>query len=122
LKCIVPRERIEVRGGEVNKGVTRKNEILEYLNRRMGRLEGAKGCINLQIFQHNQTKKLYGIEINPRFGGGFPLSYEAGGNYPKWIIQEYMLNQDISKFDDWEENLLMLRYDDEILVHDFKDK
>lgn len=120
LKCIVPRERIEVRGGEVNKGITRKNDILEYLRKRIGRLEGARGCITLQLFQHNHTKKLYGIEINPRFGGGFPLSYKAGANYPKWIIQEYLLNTDIPEFDDWEENLLMLRYDDEVLVHDFK--
>lgn len=121
LKCIVPRERIEVRGGEVNKGITRKNEILEYLKNRIGRLEGARGCLTLQLFQHNQSKKLYGIEINPRFGGGFPLSYEAGANYPKWMIQEYLLDQEISEFDDWEENLLMLRYDNEVLVHDFKD-
>lgn len=121
LKCVVPRERIEVRGGEVNKGITRKNKILGFLKKRIKRLEGARGCVTLQLFQNKKNKKLYGIEINPRFGGGFPLSYEAGANYPKRIIEEYLLDQEIPEFDDWDENLLMLRYDDEVLVHDFKD-
>lgn len=120
LKCIVPRERIEVRGGEVNKGITRKNEILDYLKNRMDRLEGARGCVTLQLFQHKQSKKFYGIEINPRFGGGYPLSYKARANFPRWIINEYLFDKEIPEFDGWEENLLMLRYDDEVLVHDFK--
>ncbi len=60
------------------------------------------------------------MEINPRFGGGFPLSYLAGANFPKWLIIEYMLKQKVEYFDNWEENLLMLRYDDEILVRDYE--
>lgn len=28
-----------------------------------------------------------GLELNPRFGGGFPFSYEAGVNFPKALIQ-----------------------------------
>ena len=31
LKCVVPRQRIFVRAGEVNKGVTRKNKIVSEL-------------------------------------------------------------------------------------------
>ena len=27
------------------------------------------------------------LELNPRFGGGFPFSYEAGVNYPLAIIK-----------------------------------
>ena len=27
------------------------------------------------------------LELNPRFGGGFPFSYEAGVNMPKAIIE-----------------------------------
>lgn len=62
-----------------------------------------------------------GIEVNPRFGGGYPLSYLAGANFPKWIMEEYLLNKEITdNFNSWESNLLMLRYDNEILVHDFK--
>jgi carbamoyl-phosphate synthase large subunit len=118
LKCIVPRERIEVRGGEVRKGITRKNEVFKTLKEKLSYLEGARGCLTTQVFQHKSTKRIIGIEINPRFGGGYPLTYLSGANYTRWIIEEYLLNKEIRYFDAWEDNLLMLRYDDEILVHD----
>ena len=120
LKCIIPRKRLEVRGGEVSKGLTQKNKIKEFIEEHMALLKGARGCVTMQLFMHNETEELKGIEINPRFGGGFPLTYLAGGNYPKWIIEEYLLNHDIDYFDDWEDNLLMLRYDEEIVIRDYE--
>jgi len=121
LKCAIPRKRIETRGGEVSKGLTQKNEVKAFIDEKFSFLKGARGCITLQVFMHTKTKEIIGIEINPRFGGGFPLSYLANGNYPKWLIQEYILNQTIEHFDGWKDNLLMLRYDDEILIHDFEE-
>ncbi|TGV01584.1 ATP-grasp domain-containing protein [Flavivirga rizhaonensis] len=121
LKCVIPRKRIEIRAGEVSKGITKKNEVKTFLERNFSSLNGARGCITVQVFMHKVNKEIKGIEINPRFGGGFPLSYLAGGNYPKWIIWEYILNKNLDYYDDWKADLLMLRYDDEILVNDYKD-
>ncbi|NEU08802.1 ATP-grasp domain-containing protein [Flavihumibacter sp. R14] len=118
LKCLVPRKRIEVRGGEINKGITVKGYVFEFLKERLKYVEGACGCVTMQLFYNAQSNEIKALEINPRFGGGYPLSYLAGANYPRNIISEYLLNQDVPSFDDWEDNLLMLRYDDEILVHD----
>jgi carbamoyl-phosphate synthase large subunit len=121
LKCLVPRQRIQVRSGEISKGITIKGPFVEEIWNKMKHVEGLKGAITMQVFVNNETLKLYGIEINPRFGGGYPLSYFAGSNYPKWIIQEYLLDmKSIPIYNDWEENLMMLRYDDEVLVHNFK--
>lgn len=121
LKCIVPRRRISVRAGEVNKGVTRKNELVDFIKNRLGKIDGAIGCLTMQFFFNPETKRVIGIEINPRFGGGYPLSYLAGANFPKFIIDEYILNEEIQPFDDWEDNLLMLRYDNEVLVHNYEE-
>ena len=121
LKAVVPRKRIDVRDGEVNKGITDKNALVSFLSARLNEIPGAIGCLTAQFFKHKENQTIYAIEINARFGGGFPLSYLAGANYPKWIIQEYMLNQTLEYFNDWEDHLLMLRYDDEILVHDYKE-
>ncbi len=121
LKCVVPRKRITVRDGEVNKAVTANNELVSYIRKNLGRIEGAIGCLTAQFFKHKSEAKIYGIEINSRFGGGYPLSYLAGANFPKWIIAEYLLGEEIDdKFDCWEDKLLMIRYDDEILVHEYK--
>lgn len=118
LKCVIPRKRIQVRAGEVTKAITKKNELVEFFKTELLTIKGIRGCINIQCFLHKINKEIIIIEMNPRFGGGYPLSYFAGGNYPKWLIQEYLLNEEISYFDDWEDQLLMLRYDDEILVHE----
>ncbi len=121
LKCIVPRKRLEVRDGEVYKALTVANSLVPYIKERLGYIEGAVGCLTSQFFKHKTEDKIYGIEINPRFGGGFPLSYLSGANYPKWIIQEFFLGEKIDeRFDCWEKDLLMIRYDDEILVHGYK--
>ena len=119
--CVVPRKRIFVRAGEVSKGVTHKNEIVQYIKERLSHLSGAIGCLTMQFFFNQTTKRMIGIEINPRFGGGFPLSYLAGANYPGWLIKEYILGESVEYFDGWEENLLMLRYDGEVLVRNYKE-
>lgn len=116
LKCIIPRKRIEVRGGEISKGKTVKNGIIKFVKERITVLEGACGCLTFQFFYNPSSGKILGIEINPRFGGGFPLSYKAGGNYPKWIIEEYLMGKEISFFENWAENLIMLRYDHEVFL------
>lgn len=120
LKCLVPRKRIAVRSGEISKGLTCKNQIVDFLKNRLSKIEGAIGCLTIQVFYNAINDRVVGIEINPRFGGGFPLSYLSGANYPLWLIKEYMLGEQIDFFDQWEDNLLMLRYDDEVLVHNYE--
>ena len=115
LSCIVPRQRLEVRGGEVSKALTDKS-IIPLIKSEMEKVKGAFGCLTLQVFKHQSDNKVLGIEINPRFGGGFPLSNLAGAQYPKWLIQEVFLNEDIKYFDSWKNKLMMLRYDAEVLV------
>ena len=116
LKCIVPRERIEIRGGEINKGLTSKNCIVGFLKERFGYIKGCVGCICMQLFYHPKTHDVIGIEINPRFGGGYPLSYAAGANYPAYLIQEYFLHEGLDYTEDWKNNMLMLRYDDAVFI------
>ena len=116
VKCIVPRDRIEIRAGEINKGRAVKNEILTFLKEKMGRVEGCVGCICVQLFFNPETKDMVGIEINPRFGGGYPLSYMAGGNFPELLIREYFMDEPVDYAEQWQDGMLMLRYDDAIFV------
>ena len=116
LKCLVPRCRIEVRGGEISKGRTEKKFFYDILKKKLNYIKGAIGCLTFQFFIAKDSHEIIGIEINPRFGGGFPLSYAAGANYPQFIIKEYFLNENIPFFDEWIENRVMLRYDSEIIL------
>lgn len=121
VKSIVPRERIEIRAGEINKGITRKNYLVEYLKQRINYISGVVGCICVQLFYREYDNDVIGIEINPRFGGGYPLSYCAGANYPKMIMLEYLMGESIEYIDDWRDKTIMLRYDDEVIVYDDKE-
>jgi carbamoyl-phosphate synthase large subunit len=56
------------------------------------------------------------IEINPRFGGGFPLAIEAGADFPKWIIQLLRGSKVNIDIDQWDDGIVMLRYDDAVFV------
>ncbi len=118
VKGIVPRERIEIRAGEINKGITRKNYILEFLKERMDTLPGVRGCICLQLFYRDKDNDIKGIEINPRFGGGFPLSYYAKANFADYVIGEYLLGETVDYSDEWLDKTLMLRYDNDVIVYD----
>lgn len=120
LRCFVPRQRLETRAGEVSKGVTRRHSVYRYLFDKISNLHGARGCITLQLFHDANTNQFAALEINPRFGGGFPLSYSAGANYPGWLIDEYLFGLDIAFKEDWEADLMMLRYDSKVLLHEFK--
>ena len=122
VKGIVPRERIEIRAGETSKGITRKNYILNFLKERMAGLEGVRGCICLQLFFRESDHDIKGIEINPRFGGGYPLSYYAKANYADYIIREYLKGETIDYSENWLDNTLMLRYDENIIVYDANDE
>ena len=57
VKSIIPRERLEIRAGEINKGYTRKNFLVDYLKERMEYLPGVVGCICIQLFYKKENSK-----------------------------------------------------------------
>ena len=116
LNCIVPRQRIETRNGKVSSGRTARIPALPMLRERFGKVAGARGCITMQILVHRQSQVVYGIDINARFGGGYPLSYEAGANFPAWLIQEHFFGVRNEFFEGWQNDLTVPRYDEHIIV------
>lgn len=113
--CAVPHQRMETRGGEVSKGITRKHDRLMQLSVAITeRLPGAHGAMNIQCFVDSDNN-IKVIELNARFGGGFPLANQAGAKFPRWLL-ESLLGLPSSATGEWQENLLMLRYDSAIFI------
>jgi carbamoyl-phosphate synthase large subunit len=113
--CTVPHWRIEVRAGELSKGITVKHPRLMSLGRRIAEsLPGAYGPMNIQCFMDG-SGDLKVIEINPRFGGGYPLAHKAGAPFAAWIIEE-LEGRKLSYSADWQDGLAMLRYDEAVYI------
>jgi carbamoyl-phosphate synthase large subunit len=113
-RVAVPRRRIEVRSGEVSKGVTVRHEPLQALARASGAgRPGAYGVLSVQVFADGDELRV--IEVNARYGGGFPLAYEAGALLPEWTIEE-LVGRPSTVADDWRDGLVMLRYDEAVFV------
>lgn len=114
---IVPRIRLETRSGEISKGqVIIDDSIIEETKRILNKLP-FRGPITFQYIK-DKFEKNYLIEINPRYGGGAPMSIMAGANTPKFVLMDY-LNIPI-KFDSEELNETKYsRYDSSVEVIGF---
>jgi len=122
VRCIVPRRRIETRSGEVSKGQVVKYRKIMSQARRLAELLGAgPGVITLQLFV-TKDRQIKFTEINPRFGGGAPLSIHAGADFPKWIFQELTGARPRIRFDQFRDHLMMLRYDAEVWLEEGRTK
>ena len=87
---ITPRERLAVRAGEVLKTQICQDDVMIAEMKTL--ISDYKPCgqITVQLIQDEMTGDNYYIEINPRFGGGAPLSIKAGADSAKAVIR--MLN------------------------------
>ena len=118
VRCVVPRRRIEVRSGEVSKGqVVKHRGIMEQVARAVELLKAGPGVITLQLFVTRDDEIRF-TEVNPRFGGGVPLSIRAGADFPRWLLQELAGERPCIGPDDFTDGLMMLRYDAEVWLAD----
>jgi carbamoyl-phosphate synthase large subunit len=114
VRCVVPRRRIEIRAGEVSKSqVVKDPRIMAEAGRLVEKLSAGPGVVTVQLFLTDDDRIKF-IEINPRFGGGAPLSIKAGANFPKWILQELTGRKPTIRPDNFKDGLIMLRYDSEV--------
>lgn len=89
---ITPRERMAVRAGEVLKTRIVQDEVMIAEMQALIADYMPCGQITVQLIRDEKTGDNYYIEINPRFGGGAPLSMKAGADSAEAVLK--MLNGD----------------------------
>jgi carbamoyl-phosphate synthase large subunit len=108
---VVSRRRIEVRWGEVAKGVTVYDPIIAAACTRIAAALPATGPITVQCMLKDGVPHF--TEINARFGGGAPLGFAAGFDAPAWLLRcaagqpveppvpgSYQIGLSLTRFDD----------------------
>lgn len=109
ILTIVPRERLEIMGGESSKTMTCKNELLEKFTRDVIKRLNLRGPVNIQFIHDFDTDRYLLMEVNPRLGGAVICSVLAGAPITDYIIAEAK-GMALNPCDDWKDHTLMARY------------
>lgn len=84
---ITPRERVQVRAGEVLKTQIYMNRTMIEESKQLCAVFKPCGPLTVQLIQDKNTGDNYYIEINPRYGGGAPLSMKAGARSAEALLK-----------------------------------
>ena len=78
------KKKLKMRAGETDKAIsTDDKELIEFGQKILESLQ-LFGPMDVDVLISPQGPKL--LEMNPRFGGGYPCSHLAGANFPKKLI------------------------------------
>lgn len=88
---ITPRIRLAVRAGEVVKTQICQDERIIQEIRSLLKIYKPCGPLTVQLIREHSTLTDWYIEINPRFGGGCPLSMKAGADAARALIMLLMV-------------------------------
>jgi carbamoyl-phosphate synthase large subunit len=106
---------IESKGGESIKGVTIKDwELIEY-GRTVSESIGLVGPANVQCFREPDGSHRV-TDINPRFGGAFPLPTAAGSRYPELALALAAGERPEPRLGDYRAGLYMTRFFGELVL------
>ncbi len=115
LRSAVPHLRCEVRAGEVSKALTWRHPQLQAISRAIGAvLPPARGVICFQAMVDGHGDPAV-FEINARFGGGYPVTHQAGAHFTRWLLEE-LIGRPPTWHDEWRDGVMMLRYDAAIFI------
>jgi carbamoyl-phosphate synthase large subunit len=110
-RCLnaIPRTMIESKGGESIKGMSIKDPELIEFGRLVSETLPIWGPANVQCFRVADGR-FEVTDVNPRFGGGFPLPLAAGGRYPELALALARGERPEPRLGDFREGVTMTRF------------
>jgi carbamoyl-phosphate synthase large subunit len=116
-RCLnaIPRTMIESKGGESIKGMTIKAADLIEHGRHVAETMGIVGPANIQCFREPDGS-LPVTDVNPRFGGAFPLPTAAGSRYPELALALAAGERPEPRLGDFRAGLYMTRFFSELVL------
>ena len=110
-RCLnaIPRTMIESKGGESIKGMTIKDPELIEVGRSVAEALRLFGPATIQCFREEDGRHEV-TDVNPRFGGAFPLPTAAGSRYPELAIALANGERPEPRLGDFCEGVVMTRF------------
>jgi carbamoyl-phosphate synthase large subunit len=118
-RCLnaVPRTMIESKGGESIKGMTIRDWQLIEHGCRVAEALRIVGPANVQCFRELDGS-LPVTDVNPRFGGGFPLPTAAGSRYPELALALAAGERPEPALGEFREGVVMTRFFSQLVLGD----
>ena len=119
-RCLnaIPRSMIQSKGGESIKGRSLADRELVEHGARVAETIGIVGPANIQCFREPDGT-LPVTDVNPRFGGAFPLPLAAGSRYPELALALARGERPEPRLGEFREGVVMTRFfSDLCLVED----
>ncbi len=114
---IVPRQRVETKVGISYKGKTVDDPIMIEKAKLIAEKMKNVGHCNIQLFVTAEGRYCF-FEINPRYAGTLTLTVAAGMNSPYLLCKMALGDKVEPIIGQYEKNLLMLRYWEEVYVRE----
>jgi carbamoyl-phosphate synthase large subunit len=111
---IVPRERVVVRAGVIDRGRTVHDRKLIELAKSVAQAMPFAGAVNIQCRVVNGEPVVF--EINPRFSGGIPLTIAAGADFPRYLVDLALGRAVPARIGRFRDQLWMTSYEASIFV------
>ena len=118
-RCLnaIPRTMIESKGGESIKGMTIRDWQLIEHGCRVAEALRIVGPANVQCFRELDGS-LPVTDVNPRFGGGFPLPTAAGSRYPELALALAAGERPDPTLGEFREGVVMTRFFSQLVLGD----
>ena len=81
----IVKRKIAMRSGETDSAVVVDNAEAKELGKKLAKITKHVGNLDCDVFIVND--EIYILEMNARFGGGYPFSHIAGANVPEAIVK-----------------------------------
>lgn len=114
MTSIFVKEKIRMRAGETEKSISVVNEEIYKLIQQVTDTIDFCGPLDIDLIEQNG--KLYVLEINPRFGGGYPHAYECGVNFPEYILKNATDGKNTKRIFEYQPGIKCMKYSEIVTV------
>ena len=106
VRCVL-KKKISMRSGETDKALTVKLPSVQAKVIRLAQALGHRGNLDCDLIV--REGRVYFIDLNPRFGGGYPATHAAGVDLLELVLDMSQHERIVPNFEDYEDNLLVMK-------------
>lgn len=107
------KEKLRMRAGETEKSKSVKNDKIKELVIKAVSFLQLRGPLDVDVMEQDGEYLI--LEINPRFGGGYPHAYECGVSFPKCIARNARKERNQVCLDAYQEDTIAMKFSDIIV-------